>query len=175
MTAQILVGDAHPNHGGLYPLHVLFLSENSMPAWILTPQRLFSEGDIQAELERHVWIPQHPNTMLDDALMMIAVHAVRDEGAIALAKACFTPDDQGRVFLQETDASAIERLHAYCQQLSFPCKLVVTLFEGSSLQGQLGALAGYNVDIEVCTPSYSRLSSQWSEGVVERGSLAGKE
>lgn len=37
-TAQALVGQAHPNHGGITPTHRLYLSENSRPAWILLPE-----------------------------------------------------------------------------------------------------------------------------------------
>jgi len=37
-TAQILIGEEHPNHGGLLPTSVteMFLSENSIPAWLFT-------------------------------------------------------------------------------------------------------------------------------------------
>ena len=35
ITAHILVGSAHPNHGGILRTHSLFLSENSRPAWTL--------------------------------------------------------------------------------------------------------------------------------------------
>jgi len=35
ITATMLVGTAHQNHGGIGPTHQLLLSENSRPAWSL--------------------------------------------------------------------------------------------------------------------------------------------
>ncbi len=43
-TAQILIGDSHPNHGGIIPSYALFLSENSRAVWILAELDMFRPG-----------------------------------------------------------------------------------------------------------------------------------
>ena len=70
-TAQIIVGQAHPNHGGIIPSYYLFLSENSKPAWLLMSENITSNKDKQI-----TWFPTVEN-MLQDALLMISVSCSR--------------------------------------------------------------------------------------------------
>jgi len=156
-TAQILVGRPHPNHGGLEPTHELFLSENDRPAWILRP--LAGEG---AEI---VWIPTVEHT-LEDALLQIACHVLKDEG---LARALGDPGE--RLECHDLPESGRRELYGKCKALKWPCKLIISVFEGSTILSQLPVLADYGMDVEVCTPSFSRLSSGWTEGVRTTGSL----
>jgi|TARA_B100001971_G_C18207592_1_gene548595 hypothetical protein len=44
-TTQILVGSGDSNHGGIYPTHFMYLSENDRPAWILMGQNVFDNAE----------------------------------------------------------------------------------------------------------------------------------
>jgi len=76
ITAQILVGQAHPNLGGINPTHYLFLSENSRPVWILVPQNLW-ELESSINEKKVTWIPTVEN-LLEDALLMIGIHVLKN-------------------------------------------------------------------------------------------------
>ena len=75
LTAQILVGSAHPNHDGINPTHYVFLWENDRPAWILVHQNIFKERE--ENVGRITWIPTIEN-ILEDALLMIAIHVCKN-------------------------------------------------------------------------------------------------
>lgn len=64
LTAQILIGEGHPNHDGINPSHYLFLSENSRSAWVLLPENIFSQSSKRTP--KITWIPTVDN-MLEDA------------------------------------------------------------------------------------------------------------
>ncbi len=48
MTAHILIGNPHPYHGGIIPLHKIYLSENSRPVLIFIEEELI--GNSQEKL-----------------------------------------------------------------------------------------------------------------------------
>ena len=81
-TAQILVGHDHRNHGGIIPSHAVYWSENSRPAWILDTIDLFSD-DI--DKKKVCWIPKVDN-MLEDAMLLIGIHVIKDETVIRAEK-----------------------------------------------------------------------------------------
>lgn len=163
-TAQILVGQAHPYQGGIIPSHLLFLSENSRPAWVLTML------DSASNEEKITWIPTVEN-MLQDALLMISVYVLKNQKIRSapeikkILKKDFIElyDDIGEKSLQE--------LYNKCLNIDFHCKLVVVTFEGSTIRGQLKVLQDYEMDLEVCTPVYSRFYSEWKNSIQIEGSL----
>jgi len=53
---------------------------------------------------------------------------------------------------------------------NFP-KLIISSFNGSSIERHLPVLVKYKMDVEVCRVDYSRLYSSWKEETVVRGSL----
>ena len=162
-TAQIIVGQAHPNHGGIIPSHYLFLSENSKPAWVLMSENITSNKDKQI-----TWFPTVEN-MLQDALLMISVHVLdnkelRDEIKDVLDKhTVFLYDDIGE--------EKLKNLYELCHSIDFDCKLVVVAFEGSTIRSQLKIFENYKMDLEVCTPVYSRHYFQWTDSIKANGSL----
>jgi len=169
LTAQILVGTPHQNHGGINPTHYLFLSENSMPAWILVPENVFSEGS--AKFNKITWIPTIEN-MLEDALLMIAIHVIKDEEICKLSQKCFTNKTIERAGLyQDIDEKDLKSLHEKCRETGTRYKIVVTVFEGSSIRNHLGVLENYKMDVEICTPTYFRLYSSWTGETRIEGSL----
>jgi hypothetical protein len=87
-TAQILVGQKHAYDSGIINIsHSLFLSENSRPAWILSPTDIFKHQE--EPQSRITWIPTIEN-MLEDALVMIGLYVLKDEKLLSMAKNHFT-------------------------------------------------------------------------------------
>ncbi len=170
ITAQILVGHAHPNHGGVTPTHRLYLSENSRPAWILAPETVFAREGV-TQNGKITWIPTVEN-MLEDALLMIAIHVVRDPTVSEAAERFLRSKSSSLVTLYEDiDRKDLEQLYEKCRAAEINSKLVLTIMDGSTVAGQLKVLEKYRMDVEVCTPRYSRSHSQWHSSSVVRGSL----
>jgi hypothetical protein len=169
LTAQILVGRAHPNHGGINPTHQLFFSENDRPAWILMPENVFGRGS--AELDRTVWIPTVEHA-LEDGLLMITLHIVKDDAILNLAEKHFGNKGVDRAELyKDINESQLTELHERCRAVRGDLKIAVTTFKGSLLEQQLPILEKYKMDVEVCVPIYSRLYSQWNKRTNTEGSL----
>ena len=82
LTAQILIGEPHPFKDGIIPSHYLFLSENSMPSWKLVKTNIYQVNNKFPEIE---WNPTVEN-MLEDGLLMVAIHIVKNKGIIKIAK-----------------------------------------------------------------------------------------
>lgn len=169
MTAQILIGGPHPNHDGIQPTHYLFLSENGGPGWVLVPENLTESS--KGGLERITWIPTVSH-MLEDAFLMIAIHVLQDEEICRLAKKSFSNEERGRVELfDDIDPVELEGLRKKCRDLPNWCKLIISVFDGSTVCGQLGVIDKYRMDVEVCTCTYCRLYSRWTDEVQVRGKL----
>jgi hypothetical protein len=169
-TAQALVGQAHPNHGGITPTQRLYLSENSRPAWILLSEGIPGQGSDRTS-EKIIWTPTL-DRMMEDALLMIALYVLEDPTARQIAGASLNGEskralDVGAVFDEQTR----QKLYARCRAMENRYKLVLTVLEGSSIARQLGVLDAYSMDVEVCTPRYSRSYSRWRDEVIVRGTL----
>ncbi len=165
-TAQILVGSGHPNQDGIMPSHCLYLSENSRPSWVLLPA-----SDSVGSEAKVTWIPTLENT-LDDALLMIAIHVLEEPEITRLAAEYATSTENNWVVMYE-DISSEHRQELYqkCRQLENRFKLVITMLRGSLLADQLKTLENYQMDVEVCTPTYVRLYSRWLEQTRVEGDL----
>ena len=173
LTAQILVGTSHQNHGGIEPTHFLFLSENSAPAWVLVPENVFNPEN--TNINKITWLPTVEN-MLEDALLMIAINVLKDKEISELAKEHFKRDIHGSLALyQDIDPSALKTLYQKCRKLKNRYEIVLTVLEGSSIRGQLKVLNSYGIDMEVCTPRYFRNYSAWTDEVITMGSLDGSQ
>ena len=86
-TAQILVGLAHPNHGGINPSYQLFLSENSRPCWECFPIGPSSPGQVWKNEGHTVWIPPGPGEdILKCGLLMVALHCLDRVGPVTVNK-----------------------------------------------------------------------------------------
>ena len=166
MTAQILVGRAHQNHGGINPSHYLFLSENSRPAWILVPQNIFTEEN---KFKKITWIPTL-EYMLEDALLMIGLYVLEDEKLCDLAEKYFKDFKAKRVALYD-DIREEDRKHLYqeCRKLDYDFKIVITTFDSKRFNFKF--LEEYSMDLSICTPDYRRWYSVWDKEVHIKGSL----
>ncbi|OKH35667.1 hypothetical protein NIES2119_19380 [[Phormidium ambiguum] IAM M-71] len=161
-TAQILIGRPHPNHGGIYPTHSLFLSENSRPGWILT-----SWEDIK---DKKIWIPTM-EFMLEDGLLMIAFYLLKDP-EITLLFSKFAKKIREREPLYNlVTLEELRALHQECQKITKYPKLIISVFEGSTILYQVKQLEKYQMEVEVCLPNYYRLYSMWSQEFYTGGQL----
>lgn len=158
ITAQILIGKPQPDHGGMIPSHYLFLSENDRPAWILVPQDTSAEKPDESG-KKITWIPTVEN-MLEDAMLMIGLHAVQDRKLLVMAESCFHNQDEQRAELyNDVDQKDLQKLYVAAREMENSVKIIVIVFEGSSIAQKLGVLEQYKVDIEVFTSTDAKDSS----------------
>jgi hypothetical protein len=168
-TAQILVGSSHLYHGGISPTHCLYLSENDRPAWIL-----INHSVVGSDLPEHspiTWIPTVED-MLEDALLMIAVHVRKDRGLLRQAE-LLGADLQSDYLEMYSSLSNAQRaqLHSACRAIKEYPKLIVSVFEASTIESQLPVLEQYGMEVEVCCASCSRQHSSGADETTMEGSL----
>jgi hypothetical protein len=168
VTAQILVGQGHPNHGGIDPSHAALLFENDRPGWRLLP--LHPEEDSP----RIGWTPTTEH-MLEDGLLMIAVHVWQPPTLVQALREEVSEGQMATLELyRDMDSPKLQHLHEECRAGSYSQqKVVLTVLEESSIRQQLDVLEGYEIDMEVCIPRYSRLYSRWTDETVISGTLQG--
>ena len=169
LTSQILIGSPHPNHGGIGPSHYLFLSENSRPAWILVNQNL--DKDTSRNELPIIWIPTIENT-LEDAFLMIGIYVCNDKDLEQLALQ-YNPEikNSGIELYEYLNGEQREKLYERVRKLSDFPKIIISAFKGSLIIPQLHAITAYSMDVEVCTPTFSRLYSAWNKNHTIEGDL----
>jgi hypothetical protein len=154
-TAQILVGEPHIYHGGIYPSHYLFLSENDRPAWTMVNQNIidghFDLKDLsEVKKKRIVWIPTVEH-MLEDALLMIVIHIIENQEVIDLAKTIYKDADAERVEMYCYTDPQRDKLYKACRKIENWPKIVVTLLRDSSITTtKMKILKKYSIAAEVC-------------------------
>ncbi len=171
VTAQILVGQADQNHGGISPTHCMLLSENSRPVWELVPLHIYTDTSSKETGIKIGCIPTLEN-MLEDAMLMIGIHVLKFDEITGPASTSFKNKDP-HFFVMYDDISEADRKALYnkCRALENCFKVVVTAMEGSSIFSHLKVLKKYKMDVEVCMPSYSRHYSAWTQQTREQGTL----
>jgi hypothetical protein len=138
------------------------IAEGTQPEWYRHPESPIT------------WIPRGPDHILEDALLMIAIHVLRDEALVEATQrhcpALLASREQGITDLGELNGPPLADLHKRCRTLDWSFKLVVTMFQGSTLAGQQRVLENYSMPVEVCTVSYHRRAPE--DGGDALGSLA---
>lgn len=168
ITAQILIEESHVDSKGINPTHYMFLSEERIPTWTLVSENIKNKDE---EFIKKIWYPTMENT-LDDALLMIAIYVLKDNATVELAQSSFKDLSQNSIGLyNDIDKENREKLYEISRNLFSGLKIVITVMEGSSLFDHLHLLKGYKMEIEVCTPIYSRLYYSWYKEQIEKGSL----
>jgi len=168
-TALILVGRPRPDDGGIIPTHLLQLCEGSRPVWVLS-----AIGGPGAESPSPIrWVPtgEHP---IEDALLLIGLHAVRDEDLLLLAGRIAPEVLDERVDLARMlPGERLDELRSVWRRLEAGAdyKLAVTVFDGSLARSELEVLARYEMELELCLPVFSRRTSTTSGEQVETGDL----
>ena len=158
-TAQILVGNSHPNHGGITAGYQLFLSENDRPCWEcfpIFPPRL---GEVLKNEGHTVWIPPGPGSILECGLLMVALHCFDPMARLPVNKELVSSAKSmsKKIMDKFVDMSILtdkqfKELYDMAKkiELNDSDKLIVTVLAGSSITGRLKELKKHKYDFEVC-------------------------
>ena len=158
-TAQILVGNSHPNHGGITAGYQLFLSENDRPCWEcfpIFPPRL---GEVLKNEGHTVWIPPGPGSILECGLLMVALHCFDPMARLPVNKELVSSAKSmsKKIMDKFVDMSILtdkqfKELYDMAKKIKIndSDKLIVTVLSGSSITGQLKELKKHKYDFEVC-------------------------
>ena len=158
-TAQILVGNSHPNHGGITAGYQLFLSENDRPCWEcfpIFPPRL---GEVLKNEGHTVWIPPGPGSILECGLLMVALHCFDPMARLPVNKELVSSAKSmsKKIMDKFVDMSILtdkqfKELYDMAKkiELNDSDKLIVTVLAGSSITGRLKELKKHKYDVEVC-------------------------
>ena len=158
-TAQILVGNSHPNHGGITARYQLFLSENDRPCWEcfpIFPPRL---GEVLKNEGHTVWIPPGPGSILECGLLMVALHCFDPMARLPVNKELVSSAKSmsKKIMDKFVDMSILtdkqfKELYDMAKKIKIDdsTKLIVTVLAGSSITGQIKELKKHKYDFEVC-------------------------
>ena len=158
-TAQILVGNSHPNHGGITAGYQLFLSENDRPCWEcfpIFPPRL---GEVLKNEGHTVWIPPSPGSILECGLLMVALHCFDpmarrpvNKELVSSAKSMSKKIMDKFVDMSILTDKQFKELYDMAKKIKIndSDKLIVTVLAGSSITGRLKELKKHKYDFEVC-------------------------
>ena len=158
-TAQILVGNSHPNHGGITAGYQLFLSENDRPCWEcfpIFPPRL---GEVLKNEGHTVWIPPGPGSILECGLLMVALHCFDPMARLPVNKELVSSAKSmsKKIMDKFVDMSILtdkqfKELYGMAKKIKIDdsTKLIVTVLAGSSITGQIKELKKHKYDFEVC-------------------------
>ena len=158
-TAQILVGNSHPNHGGITAGYQLFLSENDRPCWEcfpIFPPRL---GEVLKNEGHTVWIPPGPGSILECGLLMVALHCFDpmarrpiNKELVSSAKSMSKKIMDKFVDMSILTDKQFKELYDMAKkiELNDSDKLIVTVLAGSSITERLKELKKHKYDFEVC-------------------------
>ncbi len=158
-TAQILVGNSHPNHGGITAGYQIFLSENDRPCWEcfpIFPPRL---GEVLKNEGHTVWIPPGPGSILECGLLMVALHCFDPMARLPVNKELVSSaKSMSKVIMDKSvDMSILtdkqfKELYGMAKKIKIDDsdKLIVTVLAGSSITGRLKELKKHKYDFEVC-------------------------
>jgi hypothetical protein len=168
-TAQILLGNSHPNDCGISPTHALYLHEGDRCSWSM------HEIDLaDSRFERlAVWTPI-PEQILADAILMVAFHAGGDESFREKLLSVFPGANKPRVEASELALPDRLELLDMVKKIPMP-KMVVSIFQGSDLIGKTRMLAEFPFDCEVCESVSYRIRSQWNPEPELGGEFANAE
>jgi len=146
-TAQILIGYSHLYHGGIKPSHVLFLNENSRSAWIL-------KSFINSRFEK-VFICD-PKNLIEDAILIITLFVLKPKKVLRLVSNFDIIFENNFIKLNKYfSPTTLKKLRQSMRNISFNgLKIIISIFDGSSLRG-LDILENYkDLEFEVCAPFY---------------------
>ena len=158
-TAQILVGNSHPNHGGITAGYQLFLSENDRPCWECFPVFPPRPGEVLKNEGHTVWIPPGPGSILECGLLMVALHCFDpmarrpvNKELVSSAKSMSKKIMDKFVDMSILTDKQFKELYDMAKkiELNDSDKLIVTVLAGSSITGRLEELKKHKYDFEVC-------------------------
>ena len=160
-----MVGKPDFLHNGIYPTHCLMLYENDRPVWVLTPTLKSPTENIK----KTVWIPTVEH-MLEDALLMIGIHVVKDKELTHLANKFFKHRGRNQIWLyDDISKDDLKKLREVCKKVlpKYNLKIVVAITLDSTILRQIGNLKDYKIECEVCTTRFRRGRKGWGGEIGE--------
>ncbi|HYN79465.1 MAG TPA: hypothetical protein VES73_16910 [Lamprocystis sp. (in: g-proteobacteria)] len=158
LTAQMLAGIGHPNDDGLLLHATLGLYENSRPCWQLDIRTDRPNHSAAPPAPRRIWIPSHPERILEEGLLMLALYVWRQPAVRQQARIPLGLDLRGpRQDLTTLDPADLAALCETARGLPCPGKLALMVLNGSYLRQQLPRLEQWPLQAEVCTPQWWRI------------------
>lgn len=162
-TSQILVGKSHPNDGGISGItHTLYLWENSIPSWRLSV--------VDGEQNKFVWTPTL-EYILEDALLMIALYVIEDEETIKYCNSILKKEPNRLMLYEDFSPQDLNKLRSLVKKAHLNGKIMISVFNKSSVLRHLPVLKEYDMDVEVCVSQYVNEYSMWTQMREERGKL----
>ena len=165
ITAQILIEDPEGIRGHYTQFSRILLLEGSTPVWISQRER-----HPDYSMRRIVWTATVEN-MLDDALVMAAVHVLENEQILASLMGFLKKGYQGLSLYDDLTQQQREALYAQCKEIFRDQKIIVMVFEDSSVQQCLSTLQDYQMDCQVLMPAYRQRRYFFNQELVVRGSF----
>jgi len=164
-TAFMLIGQNHPNDGGIVNLsHQLLLSENGVARWSLYA--------LEDDLKKVVSVIPTPEHMLEDGLLIVGLFALKEAELSQLADELFPGwEANPNQFFARQSRDRLSSLYELCRKLRLDCKVALTVFAGSSVGGQLKVLEQYRFEVEVCSSIYHKFWSMWTNSWGQEGHL----
>jgi len=157
LTAQILLGQSHPNDGGITPVYALYLHEGDKCAWSI--HRINLEDSKCEKLG--YWFCDSSQIMAD-ALLLAAFYS---GGKGAYSEQLLNVFPQAKTFrVGSFELSLLDRLELLDMVKKMPMpKMVISIFQGSSLTSQTSLLRDFEFDCEICESKSYRVTNQWDK------------
>jgi len=156
-TATILIGQAHQNHSGINPTHIIRFTENDRPALILQ--------SLDGNPERKVIVPTVENTV-NDIYLMIAVFILKK---VNPSKEIHNLERKSLYDILEEK----ERLSLYSEtRKTFEetkIKIVFNILDDSHLLNHIDIIKTFPNDFEVTLPTLKKEFDVWANKLVTKG------
>ena len=183
VTAQIIAGTGDLYRPGVRPLNVLWFAEGGgRPSWLLERSGWldFIEpgrdrgGDGVGPREPVLLVPESPETILEDGLLLLVARGIEDPAVVARSRH-LVPEllDSSHVELDsgKHNPDDLVEMRELSAEREMSCQLTVILLQGNMLHDQLPVLENYPFNLEVCSPTFSRQRNPWYPEGKRFGSL----
>ena len=163
VTSVILVGAAHPNHGGNRSFAEIDLDEGSRPALVLRWTAPKRRGDPEI-FQRFTMIPTLEH-MLDDSIVMIAYAVCRHPKIFPkINRITKNAPLESRRLTMLDDFTPKQRLDLYAavKEIDDLPKATWCLFDGTSIKPSMNHLNDYRLECEVTCSLYQRGYTQFT-------------
>ena len=156
ITAQLLIGDRHPEQAGIIPSHYLFLSENHNYFWILVSEN-YSDGKNPKSFKVK-WDTSEEN-MLKDAMLMIGLYVIKDKELLnnvhgvdpellKIAKDMKWP--KGEFDDSRINPARRKELYEKCRSIKNWPRMILSIFGATAFAVHLDELKNCPGMIEIC-------------------------
>ena len=173
VTSVILVGSAHPNHGGNRSFAEIDLDEGSRPALVLRWTAPTRRGDPEV-FRKFTMIPTIEH-MLDDSILMIAYAVCRHSKVFSkINRITKNAALESRRLTMYDDFTPKQRedLYAAAKEIDDLPKVTWCLFDGTTIKSSMSHLKDYRLECEATRSVYSRSYTSFTGSWDVKGKLS---